>query len=255
MNVRTLVVLLLLANLLFWAWTQGVLDALGLPPARPAAVAAPADVRAEALRLLPVQDLVAAAAAAAPDPETSSEAVDTGALPLPATTPAAEPAQPGALPEATSSAVDGPPARRVVAGDDEQEQEQRGTGALLGDAAALQCWQAGPVNARQAPLWMAYGGSSGEPQAGQAWRGRPSVAGIDPAGASDGFQPGWSLRRLSSNDMARRASHVLQGQTSVFGGEQAARPPYVPRAEGASGGERQPLQDLLLAGQAPGACP
>ena len=188
---RALVALLLLANLLWLAWSQGALRGVGLAPlqsAEPQRLAH--QLRPDALRVAPLSEDAARGGAAQAPVERSSTAALAEALPAPAE------AQP------VPSAAAEPPAGVCLQSevlDASQIQTVRAAAQALPDGV----WQIDEV---QLPgSWMVYMGRLDGVAAVAAKRGQLRALGIDATRAGPGFEPGLSLGRYPSAEAAGRA--------------------------------------------------
>ncbi len=237
---RGLVALLLLANLLWLAWSQGALRGVGLAPlqlAEPQRLAH--QLRPDALRVAPWSDEAARGSA----PQAPVERPSTAA-----------PA------EAASASAEAPPAPAAAA-----------------EAPAGVCLQSGVLNAAQiqavrtaaqalpdgrwrvdeVPVpgsWMVYMGRLDGAAAVAAKRGQLRALGIEATRAGPGFEPGLSLGRYPSAEAADRALAAFNRRgvrTARVVLERRAAPGFVLRVPAADESLQPALRALTpaLAGQ------
>ncbi|MFT3778620.1 MAG: SPOR domain-containing protein [Ottowia sp.] len=181
-----LVVLLLAANLVWAAWSQGWLRSVGLGPAQQAEPERlERQVRPESLRIQPLPD--------------------AGAAPAPVAR--AEPAAPRRAPEPTSSAPEAPAPAASAAGtclqagvfDDKQIEPVRRAAAEL---------PAGSWRIDQVSLpgrWMVYVGKLADAEAVRAKRAELRELGVDTDRPGAALEPGLSLGRFANEESADRA--------------------------------------------------
>ena len=248
--VGRLVVLLLVANVAWFAWSQGWLRVLGLAPtvqAEPERLER--QVRPESLTLRPLD----AASAAAPAPAPASRA--SRPAPAPAPAPAqAVPAQPAPAPEPPVAAAPPPPAPApgvcLQAGVFNQQQAD----TLRRAAASLPAgsWRLEPV---QLPgRWMVYVGKLADADAVRTKRSELRDLGVDTDRPGAALEPGLSLGRFSSEEAAQRALTDLGRKgvrTARVVQERRDTPAYLLRLPNADAALRQQVRGLrgALAGK------
>lgn len=235
---RVLVIVLLLANAGYYAWSQQLLARWGLAPAQEAETQRLAQqIRPEALRILPAPG-AAPATNAAPVPAPSPE---------PAPAPAADAAANSTTPSAPTSAPNlmasspTPAARGVClqagALDEAQAEVWRRAARVLPQGS----WQLerSTVSAR----WMVYMGRFADNNVLAQKRAelKARKVAFDKPGAA--LEPGLSLGRFSSEEAAQRALTNLSNQ-----GVRTARV-VVERAETSTYLLRLPLVDAALQAQ------
>lgn len=200
-----LVVLLLAANLAWWAWTQGWLRDLGLGPAvqtEPERVQR--QIRPEALRVEPIQagDRAERSASAPAVAEAASAPADTDSVPAAAQTPAAPvPAADTPVAQASAPTGDAPAGLCLQAG----VFDERQANALRG---ALAAWPSGSWRLDEVQLpgrWMVYVGKLADAAAVSAKRAELRAKGIDTDRPGSALEPGLSLGRFGSEEAAERA--------------------------------------------------
>jgi len=185
MTLRRLIVVLLVANVAFWAWSQGFLRDFGLDPDRqrePERLAQ--QIHAQALQVRPV----------------------TQADRLPAATdlPRRTDSPPGPAPEAAAVAAPasaGTEGACLQAGPFNEEQTGELRAALATLPAGSWQWVGAPVAGR----WMVYIGKLQDLDAVRARRAQLAVLGVETDRPGAAFDPGISLGRFSSSEAARRA--------------------------------------------------
>lgn len=293
MTLRLMVIVLLLANAMFWVWSRGP-D----PSSKEAPGSGPVahQVRPEALAVRSLADVVAQTHAAASGRSAPGQpSADAGAPPVPAPTPVStlplpepEEAEPDAEPEPQPPAPEAPadePTTAIHPADAEAAPAPPAPEPMVEEARAPVppvCWQAGPFNAAQAqqlreaaaalpagswqlrqtsdqaPRWMVYLGNMEDELAVLAKRSELQARGLDVDRAGAGFEPGLSLGRYSSREAADRALQMLSSQAGVSGArvvqERSEEATYFLRAESNAAGWRQRLQVLPLAGRALRRC-
>ena len=248
--VGRLVVLLLVANVAWFAWSQGWLRVLGLAPtvqAEPERLER--QVRPESLTLRPLD----AASAAAPAPAPASRA--SRPAPAPAPAPAlAVPAQPAPAPEPPVAAAPPPPAPApgvcLQAGVFNEQQAD----AVRRAAASLPAgsWRLEPV---QLPgRWMVYVGKLADADAVRTKRSELRDLGVDTDRPGAALEPGLSLGRFSSEEAAQRALTDLGRKgvrTARVVQERRDTPAYLLRLPNADAALRQQVRGLrgALAGK------
>ena len=253
--VGRLVVLLLVANVAWFAWSQGWLRVLGLAPtvqAEPERLER--QVRPESLTLRPLD----AASAAAPAPAPASRA--SRPAPAPAPAPAlAVPAQPAPAPEPPVAAAPPPPAPApgvcLQAGVFNEQQAD----AVRRAAASLPAgsWRLEPV---QLPgRWMVYVGKLADADAVRTKRSELRDLGVDTDRPGAALEPGLSLGRFSSEEAAQRALTDLGRKgvrTARVVQERRDTPAYLLRLPNADAALRQQVRGLrgALAGKDLRAC-
>lgn len=248
--VGRLVVLLLVANVAWFAWSQGWLRVLGLAPtvqAEPERLER--QVRPESLTLRPLD----AASAAAPAPAPASRASRPAPAPAPAPTPAV-PAQPAPAPEPPVAAAPPPPAPApgvcLQAGVFNEQQAD----AVRRAAASLPAgsWRLEPV---QLPgRWMVYVGKLADADAVRTKRSELRDLGVDTDRPGAALEPGLSLGRFSSEEAAQRALTDLGRKgvrTARVVQERRDTPAYLLRLPNADAALRQQVRGLrgALAGK------
>ena len=248
--VGRLVVLLLVANVAWFAWSQGWLRVLGLAPtvqAEPERLER--QVRPESLTLRPLD----AASAAAPAPAPASQASRPAPAPAPAPTPAV-PAQPAPAPEPPVAAAPPPPAPApgvcLQAGVFNEQQAD----AVRRAAASLPAgsWRLEPV---QLPgRWMVYVGKLADADAVRTKRSELRDLGVDTDRPGAALEPGLSLGRFSSEEAAQRALTDLGRKgvrTARVVQERRDTPAYLLRLPNADAALRQQVRGLrgALAGK------
>lgn len=182
---RIALLILLLANAGYFAWSQGMLAGLGWAPAQhgePERLRQ--QLRPEALQLLP--PAVPAVPAAPAVPATSGESSAT-ALPAPPKTP-------------TAQAPEGP-AQCLQAGLYDEDQSDALRRALV------QQLPEGSWNLTQASIpgrWMVYMGKFADMQALEKKRAELTARKLDHDRAGAALEPGLSLGRFSSEEAATR---------------------------------------------------
>ena len=231
--VGRLVVLLLVANVAWFAWSQGWLRVLGLAPtvqAEPERLER--QVRPESLTLRPLD----AASAAAPAPAP------------------AVPAQPAPAPEPPVAAAPPPPAPApgvcLQAGVFNEQQAD----AVRRAAASLPAgsWRLEPV---QLPgRWMVYVGKLADADAVRTKRSELRDLGVDTDRPGAALEPGLSLGRFSSEEAAQRALTDLGRKgvrTARVVQERRDTPAYLLRLPNADAALRQQVRGLrgALAGK------
>lgn len=185
MNLRGLVLALLLANLGFWAWSQGWLRDLGLPPpdvsTEPERLAR--QVHPESLSIVPPVATPGAGASAARSPPVPAPAAG-----VPATTEAlAEPALEGAC---------------LLIGPFDARQAE----ALRSSAAAALPPDRWRMDESQLPgRWMVYVGPLADAAVLASKRAELRELGVDIDRPGATFEPGLSLGRFGSQEAAERA--------------------------------------------------
>ena len=253
--VGRLVVLLLVANVAWFAWSQGWLRVLGLAPtvqAEPERLER--QVRPESLTLRPLD----AASAAAPAPAPASRASRPAPAPAPAPTPAV-PAQPAPAPEPPVAAAPPPPAPApgvcLQAGVFNEQQAD----AVRRAAASLPAgsWRLEPV---QLPgRWMVYVGKLADADAVRTKRSELRDLGVDTDRPGAALEPGLSLGRFSSEEAAQRALTDLGRKgvrTARVVQERRDTPAFMLRLPNADPALRQQVRGLrgALAGKDLRAC-
>ena len=248
--VGRLVVLLLVANVAWFAWSQGWLRVFGLAPtvqAEPERLER--QVRPESLTLRPLD----AASAAAPAPAPASRASRPAPAPAPAPTPAV-PAQPAPAPEPPVAAAPPPPAPApgvcLQAGVFNEQQAD----AVRRAAASLPAgsWRLEPV---QLPgRWMVYVGKLADADAVRTKRSELRDLGVDTDRPGAALEPGLSLGRFSSEEAAQRALTDLGRKgvrTARVVQERRDTPAYLLRLPNADAALRQQVRGLrgALAGK------
>ena len=248
--VGRLVVLLLVANVAWFAWSQGWLRVLGLAPtvqAEPERLER--QVRPESLTLRPLD----AASAAAPAPAPASRASRPTPAPAPAPAPAV-PAQPAPAPEPPVAAAPPPPAPApgvcLQAGVFNEQQAD----AVRRAAASLPAgsWRLEPV---QLPgRWMVYVGKLADADAVRTKRSELRDLGVDTDRPGAALEPGLSLGRFSSEEAAQRALTDLGRKgvrTARVVQERRDTPAYLLRLPNADAALRQQVRGLrgALAGK------
>lgn len=238
MNLRHWVILLLLANLAFWAWSAGVLRDLGLGPV----------VQSEPERL---------------QQQKNPDSVQLGP-PLPRTPAPVSEAQHGPAPApAPTPTLPAPPTPPVP------------TSATPEPAPVFVCLQAGPYDARQADAlrsaaaalpagswvveggqlpgrWMVYIGRLADSDAVRAKRAELRELGVDTARPGAAFEPGLSLGRYSTEEAAQRALSDLGRKgvrTARVVQERPDTPAYTLRLPRIDERLRAQLSSLPLAGK------
>lgn len=215
---RVFVLLLLLANGTYFAWTQGWLQAMGSAPqvqAEPERLQQ--QIRPELLRVRPAAEAVPTAPPAPPPTSTTSSA---SAAPAPASlavsntgpapvqlAPPIEPASPGPAP-ATPVAANSAPGECLQAGvfdADEAAALRRAAAALPSGSWLL---DSTPLPAR----WMVYMGRLADEDAVAKKRTELRALGVpyDRPGAA--LEPGLSLGRFSSEERAQRGLANVSSQ-------------------------------------------
>ena len=248
--VGRLVVLLLVANVAWFAWSQGWLRVLGLAPtvqAEPERLER--QVRPESLTLRPLD----AASAAAPAPAPASRASRPAPARAPAPAPAV-PAQPAPAPEPPVAAAPPPPAPApgvcLQAGVFNEQQAD----AVRRAAASLPAgsWRLEPV---QLPgRWMVYVGKLADADAVRTKRSELRDLGVDTDRPGAALEPGLSLGRFSSEEAAQRALTDLGRKgvrTARVVQERRDTPAYLLRLPNADAALRQQVRGLrgALAGK------
>ena len=248
--VGRLVVLLLVANVAWFAWSQGWLRVLGLAPtvqAEPERLER--QVRPESLTLRPLD----AASAAAPAPAPASRASRPAPARAPAPAPAV-PAQPAPAPEPPVAAAPPPPAPApgvcLQAGVFNEQQAD----AVRRAAASLPAgsWRLEPV---QLPgRWMVYVGKLADADAVRTKRSELRDLGVDTDRPGAALEPGLSLGRFSSEEAAQRALIDLGRKgvrTARVVQERRDTPAYLLRLPNADAALRQQVRGLrgALAGK------
>ena len=241
--VGRLVVLLLVANVAWFAWSQGWLRVLGLAPtvqAEPERLER--QVRPESLTLRPLD----AASAAAPAPAPASRA--SRPAPAPAPAPAlAVPAQPAPAPEPPVAAAPPPPAPApgvcLQAGVFNEQQAD----AVRRAAASLPAgsWR---IDSVQLPgRWMVYVGKLADADAVRTKRGELRELGVDTDRPGAALEPGLSLGRFSNEEAAQRALTDLGRKgvrTARVVQERRDTPAYMLRLPSADAALRQQARGL-----------
>ncbi|MDR0274616.1 MAG: SPOR domain-containing protein [Burkholderiaceae bacterium] len=205
---RLFVLLLLIANLGYWAWSGGHFGEAGLGPGRerePERLAR--QLRPDALT---VQPLTGAAAASAGGAEGGAAALAPPLPPpMPAPASASAPAPASAAPPIAAAAQAGVPYAPASASDGACLQvgvfDARQTDAVRAAAAAL---PPGSWRIDQVALpgrWMVYIGKLADDAAVAAKRTEVRALGVDTDRPGPGFEPGLSLGRFASEDAAQRA--------------------------------------------------
>jgi len=185
MTLRKLILVLLVANAAFWAWSQGFLRDFGIGPDRqrePERLVQ--QIHAQALQVHPVTQADRLPAAAG--------------LPLRTDNP------PGQAPEAAAVAAPasaGTGGACLQAGPFSEEQTGELRAALATLPAGSWQWVDTPVAGR----WMVYIGKLQDLDAVRARRAGLAVLGVETDRPGAAFDPGISLGRFSSSEAARRA--------------------------------------------------
>ena len=273
--VGRLVVLLLVANLAWFAWSQGWLRVLGLAPtAQSEPERLERQVRPESLTLGPVEAEPAAAPAPSPAPspapapaprhEEPAPTVEATPEPEPerAPDPAPEPEPPPApAPEPPVAAAPPPPPPApepgvcLQAGVFNAQQVE----AVRRAAAALPAgsWRIDPV---QLPgRWMVYVGKLADAEAVRTKRNELRALGVDTDRPGDALEPGISLGRFSTEEAAQRGLENLARKgvrTARVVQERRDTPAYMLRLPNADAALRQQARGLrgALAGRELRAC-
>lgn len=196
---RIALLILLLANAGYFAWSQGAFASLGWAPAQhrePERLRQ--QLQPEALQLLP--------------PAQTSDAV-AAATPAPA--PATEPAEPAApAPQVAGGPAPGGPAQCLQAGvydDDASDTLRRALLLQLPQGS----WSLAPIT--QPGRWMVYMGKFADNQALEKKRAELVARKLDHDRAGGALEPGLSLGRFSSEEAATRelTQLVRQGVRSA----------------------------------------
>lgn len=229
MTLRHIVLVLLLANLGFWAWSEGWLGGLGLAPVQQAEPERlTRQVRPEAVTLGP----------GTPADTTATEAAPTPA-PAPAPQPAPTPPPAAPAPVATVCLQAGP-------FDARQADALRTAAAALPDGS----WR---LDSGQLPgRWMAYIGPLADADAVASKRAELVQRGIDVDRPGSALEPGLSLGRFSTREAAERAQEELtrRGIESVrVVPERLDTPVYTLRLPRVDAELRARLDALPLAGR------
>lgn len=194
-----LVVLLLAANLAWFAWSQGWLRGVGLGPAVPTEPERlERQVRPEALEIQPLPDSASSKAAAESKPERQSRAE-----PEPAIEVAQAPAEPAPAPAPPANAAPMPAAGGTClqAGvfDEKQMPALRKALATLPEGS----WRIDEV---QLPgRWMVYVGKLADASAVSTKRAELRELGVDTDRPGAALEPGLSLGRFATEEAAERA--------------------------------------------------
>jgi len=235
---RLFVLLLLLANLGYWAWSGGHMREAGLGPAPerdPARLAQ--QLRPEALTVQPLASSVAA--------------------PPPPAAPAPAPSAEAAPPEASVAAAPEPRNERVCLQvglfDARQAEAVRVAAATLPPGS----WRIDQV--ALPGRWMVYIGKLAGDSAVAAKRAEVRALGVDTATPGPGFEPGLSLGRFASEEAAQRALTELtrKGVRSArVVQERGNAPAFVLRLPAADAALRDQLRTLrpALAGHEARPC-
>lgn len=194
---RVLVIVLLLANAGYWAWSQHLLASWGLAPAQQAEPEHLAQqIRPDALRIVPS----AATPAAQPTPTT----------PAPSALPSAEPAAPAPvapppLTTAPTPATSGVCLQAGPLAEAQADAWRRAARALPPDSWSLE-------RSTVAARWMVYMGRFADSAVLAQKRAELKARNVpfDKPGAA--LEPGLSLGRFSSEEAAERALATLSGQ-------------------------------------------
>lgn len=245
---RLLVVLLLLANGGYYAWSQGLLRPWGLAPSTQAEPERlQRQLQPQALRLLP-------AASAPAQPPSAPPAPASEAAPEPATAPATAPV--AAAPVSATAAAPAPaqgPTQCLQAGSFDERQAQ----ALR---QALAAWPAGSwelAASTQSGRWMVYMGRFPDVDVVDKKRVELRALNIafDRPGAA--LEPGLSLGRYSSEERAEAALKDLARQgvrTARVVQERAEARLFQLQLGHATPAQRRQAQELPLAGKALKPC-
>ncbi len=269
--VGRLVVLLLVANLAWFAWSQGWLRVLGLAPTEQSEPERlERQVRPESLTLGPVEAEPAAAPAPSPAPapapaprrEEPAPAVEAAPEPEPerAPDPAPEPEPPAPAPEPPVAVAPPPPPAPepgvcLQAGVFNAQQVE----AVRRAAATLPAgsWRIDPV---QLPgRWMVYVGKLADAEAVRTKRNELRALGVDTDRPGDALEPGISLGRFSTEEAAQRGLEQLARKgvrTARVVQERRDTPAYMLRLPNADAALRQQARGLrgALAGRELRAC-
>lgn len=255
--VGRLVVLLLVANVAWFAWSQGWLRVLGLAPtvqAEPERLER--QVRPESLTLRPLD----AASAAAPAPAPTRREARPAPAPVFASAPeAAEPA-PAPTPEPPVAAAP-PPAPAPAPGvclqagvfNEQQADAVRRAAASLPSGS----WRLDQV---QLPgRWMVYVGKLADADAVRTKRNELRELGVDTDRPGAALEPGLSLGRFSNEEAAQRALTDLGRKgvrTARVVQERRDTPAFMLRLPNADPALRQQVRGLrgALAGKDLRAC-
>jgi hypothetical protein len=250
-----LVVLLLLANLAWFAWAQGWLRVLGMEPAVQAEPQRlERQIRPEALTLQPLDETepAAAPAAAAALPPLPRPAE---ASPAPAEAPPQAPDAPAAASAPVVPDVGAPGGVCLQAGAFTEQQVD----TLRQAAASLPpgSWRIDPVQLRG--RWMVYVGKLADAEAVRAKRNELRELGVDTDRPGAALEPGLSLGRFASEESANRALAEL-GRKGVRSArvvqERRDTPAYLLRLPNADAALQQRVRGLggALAGRELRAC-
>lgn len=187
MTLRHFVLVLLLANLAFWAWSEGWLRTLGLGPER----------RAEPERLAQQVHPQALAIAPAPPPAPPPRAVER------APAPQARPAGPAPV---AGPATEGVTCLQAGPFDARQADALRSAAANWPAAS----WR---LDSSQLPSrWMVYLGPLAGADAVVARRAELRELGVDVDRPGAALEPGLSLGRFATREAAERALLQLEGR-------------------------------------------
>lgn len=268
MNLRTLILVLLVANLAIWAWSRGAMNELGLdprPPSEPLHMQQQLHPEALELQPLPASPPPAVQPEPASQPDRRTAPRDTNA-PTAAMPEPEEKAIPRTarddLPAPEETPAPGPHGAKTPVEEDTTE-------------APVACLQAGPFDPAQARAlrratdtwpasswqlleheqagrWMVYLGDIGDELAVRVRRSDLTRRGVDVDSPGSALEPGLSLGRYSSPDAADQALAYLTAQGIEGLRVVVERKPMVsytlrlPRADGAL---RQSARQLPLAGK------
>lgn len=192
---RIALLILLLANAGYFAWSQGMLAGLGWAPAQhgePERLRQ--QLRPEALQLLPPAAPAVPVPAAPAVPATSGESSA-------ATAPAPVAPPPSALPETPTAQAPKGPAQCLQAGLYDEDQSDALRRALV------QQLPEGSWSLTQASIpgrWMVYMGKFADMQALEKKRAELTARKLDHDRAGAALEPGLSLGRFSSEEAATR---------------------------------------------------
>ncbi|MDO5693564.1 MAG: SPOR domain-containing protein [Pseudomonadota bacterium] len=255
--VGRLVVLLLLANLGWFAWSQGWLRTVGLAPtvqAEPERLER--QVRPESLTLRPLDAASAAAESAA---ESAATPAATSARPEPQAS--TEEAAPATLASTEVAATTPAPTPAAAAGacleagaftEQQIDAVRRAAASLPGGS-----WR---IDRVQLPgRWMVYIGKLADADAVRTKRGELRDLGVDTDRPGVALEPGLSLGRFSTEEAAQRALTDLGRKgvrTARVVQERRDTPAYVLRLPNADASLRQQARALrgALAGKELRAC-
>lgn len=237
-----LVVVLLIANAAWFAWSQGWLRVLGLAPtAQTEPERLQHQLHPEAITLRPL------AAASAPAPAKPAPAPTPAAPPAPAPAPAAAAAPEAAAPPADSVCL------QAGVFDERQAEAVRRAAAHLPAGS----WR---LDAVQLPgRWMVYVGKLADAEAVRAKRAEMRALGVDTDRPGAALEPGLSLGRFSNEEAAQRglADLTRKGvRTARVVQERRDTPAYMLRLPSADAALRQQASGLgaALSGKELRAC-